>query len=63
MNKAKTLTWFSIAAGILGLAAFSGAWLVGAEKAFDYQMRLFGYAQTLLLVAIWLKLGAIYHKD
>jgi len=63
INKEKTLTWASIVAGVLGLTAFLGAWLVGAERAFDYQARLFAYAETLLLIAIWLKLGAIYHKQ
>lgn len=59
------LTNLSILAGFLGILAFLGAaiasfpegnvWLFGVKQ-------WYGAGAGLVLIAIWLKLGAIYHK-
>ena len=64
MNKANKLTKISIVTGFLGIGAFLLAWCA------EYRVFVFGFesrhwyndAMVLLLIAIWLKLGAIYHK-
>ncbi len=65
MEKSKTLTNLSIIIGLLGVLALIGAWVAGAEGTVlgMSQQHLFWDAAVLLLVAIWLKLGAIYHKS
>lgn len=64
MKRAETLTNLSIAVGLLGVLALIAAWLVGPGSALAgmSQQHLFTDAVVLLLIAIWLKLGAIYHK-
>jgi hypothetical protein len=59
----KTFIILSVIVGVLGVMALISAWVVGAARIYDYQARLFEYAQTLFLLAIWLHLGAIYHQN
>jgi hypothetical protein len=63
MSKEEKLTWASIMIGLLGVFAMFNAWYAGFQQDFEYQTRLFEYAKNFLLAAIWLKLGAIYHKN
>lgn len=62
--KLDTLTTLSIVAGALGVLALLGAWLAGPRELFFglTEQHLFADAAVLLLIAIWLKLGAIYHR-
>lgn len=64
MNKAKTLTNISIGIGFLGIIALILAWIAESKGfAFNLDSRhWYNDAIVLLLAAIWLKLGAIYHK-
>lgn len=64
MPKAQTLTNVSIVVGVIGILSLIGAWLAGESGLFlgFSQKHLFADAGLLLLIAIWLKLGAIYHK-
>ena len=64
-SKSSLLTKFSILFGSLGVLALLLAWsaelrgfMLGFEARHWYQD-----AVVLLLIAIWLKLGAIHHKD
>ena len=62
--RAETLTTLSILVGLLGVLALIGAWVIGPTGALAgmTQQHLFTDSAILLLIAIWLKLGAIYHK-
>lgn len=61
----KQLTNASIFVGFLGVLALLGAWYVGTEGFLwnMSQQHLFTNSIVLVLIAIWLKLGAIYHKS
>jgi len=66
MNKSSILTNWSIALGVLGIAA----WIIGGllqllgNKSFIFPYWHYWIdSGILLLIAIWLKLGAIYHKS
>ncbi|MBI2582942.1 hypothetical protein HYV98_01655 [Candidatus Azambacteria bacterium] len=65
MEKSKNLTNLSIIIGLLGVLALVGAWVAGAAGTVlgMNQQHLYWDAAVLLLAAIWLKLGAIYHKS
>ena len=65
MNISRILTKLSILFGFAGCVAFIFAWIaelkafvLGFESLHWYQD-----ATVLLLIAIWFKLGAIYHKS
>ncbi|QQG45384.1 MAG: hypothetical protein HYW89_00385 [Candidatus Sungiibacteriota bacterium] len=64
MNKANNLTKISIVVGLLGVLSLVLAWIAEARGfAFGYTSdHWFNDAIVLVLIAIWLKLGAIYHK-
>jgi len=57
MNKAKTLTNISIIVGLIGVIIWLWDFVALGGT------RLTDGAIVLLLIAIWLKLGAIYHKS
>ena len=63
-NKANTLTNLSIIVGLLGVLTLIFAWLADMRGFFLGFLSGHWYSDAivLLLVAIWLKLGAIYHK-
>jgi len=63
MNKAKILTNLSIAVGVLALLVKSYAWLRAYMAGGLTAEHWFMDAIVLMLAAIWLKLGAIYHKN
>ena len=62
MKKAETLTNLSIAIGFLGVLALIAEWLAFLGVVATPPGFWFNNAMVLLLVAIWLKLGAIYHR-
>lgn len=64
LSNAKTLTTLSIIIGILGVISLILAWAASPEKPVLglSETHLFYDSIALLLIAIWLKLGAIYHK-
>lgn len=64
MDKAKVLTNLSILVGVLGAAALIFAWLADLRGFFLGFMADHWYSDALvfMLAAIWLKLGAIYHR-
>ena len=62
-NKANTLTNVSIIVGVLGVAAFVLEWSAFLGVTNFPPNFWFNNALVLLLVAIWLKVGAIYHKQ
>jgi hypothetical protein len=65
MSKSHALTKLSIFIGSFGVFAFILAWIAEFKGFVLYFEARHWYndAMILLLVAIWLKLGAIYHKD
>lgn len=64
MNKSAMLVKISVLTGFLGVLALLFAWCA------EYRGFVFGFesrhwysdAMVLILIAIWMKLGAIYHK-
>lgn len=65
MSKSSKLTKLSILFGALGMLAFLFAW-VAELKGFVFRFESrhwYNDAIVLFLAAIWLKLGAIYHKN
>ena len=64
MSKSHTLTKLSVFIGTLGMFAFVLAWIAEFKNFVLYFEARHWYndALVLLLIAIWLKLGAIYHK-
>ena len=65
MSKPHILTKLSILVGSLGVFAFVLAWIAELKGFVLYFEARHWYndAMILLLIAIWLKLGAIYHKN
>lgn len=65
MGTAKTLTVLSIIVGLLGIVDLVLAWQTyGGGRIMGYGPDFWFFKSiVLLLVAIWLKLGAIYHKN
>ena len=66
MDKSSILTNWSVVLGVLGIAA----WIIGGflqwlgDKSFIFPFWHYWVdGGTLLLIAIWLKLGSIYHKQ
>ncbi|MEK9195553.1 MAG: hypothetical protein AAB975_04195 [Patescibacteria group bacterium] len=64
MKKAHTLKKASVIMGFLGILALIFAWRAEFSGfVFGFESRVwYNDAITFLLIAIWLKLGAIYHK-
>ncbi|MDP3770218.1 MAG: hypothetical protein U1A25_02250 [Candidatus Sungbacteria bacterium] len=64
MEKSHKLSKLSIVSGFLGVLALLLAWCAeyrGFVLGFESR-HWYNDAMVLLLIAIWLKLGAIYHK-
>ena len=65
MKKAHTLKKFSAVIGLLGILAFLLAWLAefrGFVLGFESRV-WYNSAIIFVLIAIWFKLGALYHKE
>ena len=65
MSKSHLLTKLSIFIGSLGVFALILAWIAEFKGfvLFFEARHWYNDAVVLLLIAIWLKLGAIYHKN
>ena len=65
-EKSKSLAKWSMIAGVLGLLSFLFAlvafWSDALFWNFDHKDFYFG-GMGLIVLAIWFKLGAIYHKN